>query len=198
MQPCSPVCEAHLDLSRSSFCFHTHLTNTTVNRTGGSFIEKSNKGHSPELPTLVVKWMETLSRDVTWLRSDAFLKNHRSPDNLKRNFSKFSEATLLSAIPLRARQRNVPATLPSLPKGAGARGDGVAKQIDLGPRWEPGPPPERSAACLQRAALRVVPEQQSIHIPPARPSSRCESAPCSRALCYADPSPRRCVCGGLS
>jgi hypothetical protein len=163
------------------------------NRTGGSFIEKSNKGHSPELPTLVVKWMETLSRDVTWLRSDAFLKNHRSPDNLKRNCSKFSEATLLSAsLPTR------PATLPSLPKGAGARGDGVAKQIDLGPRWEPGPPPERSAACLQRAALRVVPEQQSIHIPPARPSSRCESAPCSRALCYADPSPRRCVCGGLS
>ena len=40
-------------------------------RTGGSFIEKSNKGHSPELPTLVVKWMETLSRDVTWLLSDA-------------------------------------------------------------------------------------------------------------------------------
>ncbi len=38
----------------------------------------------------------------------------------------------------------------------------MAKQIDLGPRWEPGPPPERSAACLQRAALRVVPEQQSI------------------------------------
>jgi hypothetical protein len=162
-------------------------------RTGGSFIEKSNKGHSPELPTLVVKWMETLSRDVTWLRSDAFLKNHRSPENLNRNCSKFSEATLLSAsLPTR------PATLPSLPKGAGARGDGVAKQIDLGPRWEPGPPPERSAACLQRAALRVVPEQQSIHIPPARPSSRCESAPCSRALCYADPSPRRCVCGGLS
>ena len=28
--------------------------------------------------------------DVTWLRSDAFLKNHRSPDNLKRNCSKFS------------------------------------------------------------------------------------------------------------
>ena len=43
-----------------------------------------------------------------------------------------------------------------LPVAAGARGDGVAKQIDLGPRWDPGPPPERSAACLQRAALRVV------------------------------------------
>ena len=121
---------------------------------GGFSIEKTYKGHSPEPPTLVVKWMETLSRDVTWLRSDAFLKNHRSPENLNRNCSKFSEATLLSAsLPTR------PATLPSLPKGAGARGDGVAKQIDLGPRWEPGPPPERSAACLQRAALRVVPEQ---------------------------------------
>ena len=43
--------------------------------------------------------METLSRDVTWLRSDAFLKNHRSPDNLKRNCSKFSEATLFVSIP---------------------------------------------------------------------------------------------------
>ena len=61
----------------------------------------------------MVKWMETLSRDVTWLRSDAFLKNHRSPDNLKRNCSKFSEATLLSAsLPTR------PATLPSLPAPA--------------------------------------------------------------------------------
>ena len=47
--------------------------------------------------------METLSRDITWLRKDAFLKNHRSPDNLKRNCSKFSEATLLSAsLPTRA------------------------------------------------------------------------------------------------
>jgi hypothetical protein len=192
MQPCSPVCEAHLDLSRSSFCFHTHLTNTTVNRTGGSFIEKSNKGHSPEPPTLVVKWMETLSRDVTWLRSDAFLKNHRSPDNLKRNCSKFSEATLFVSIP------PYPCCNPALPVAAGARGDGVAKQIDLGPRWDPRPPPERSVACRHRAALRVVPEQQSIPSPPARLSSRCESAPCSRALCCADPSPRRCVCGGLS
>ena len=51
---------------------------------------------------------------------------------------------------------------------------------------------------MKRAALRVVPEQQSIPIPSSRPSSRCESAPCSRALCDADPSPRRCVCGGLS
>ena len=106
--------------------------------------------------------METLSRDVTWLRSDAFLKNHRSPDNLKRNCSKFSEATLFVSIPPYSRCN------PALPVAAGARGDGVAKQIDLGPRWEPGPPPERSAACLQRAALRVVPEQQSIHIPGVR------------------------------
>ena len=36
-------------------------------RTGGFSIEKTYKGHSPEPPTLVVKQMETLSRDVTWL-----------------------------------------------------------------------------------------------------------------------------------
>ena len=41
-------------------------------RTGGSSIKTNYKGHSPDPPTLVVKWMETLSRDVTWLRSDAF------------------------------------------------------------------------------------------------------------------------------
>jgi hypothetical protein len=40
----------------------------------GSSIKKTYKGHSQEPPTLVVKWMETLSRDVTWLRSDAFKK----------------------------------------------------------------------------------------------------------------------------
>ena len=33
--------------------------------TGGSSIKKSFKGHSPDPPTLVVKWMGTLSRDVT-------------------------------------------------------------------------------------------------------------------------------------
>jgi hypothetical protein len=43
-------------------------------RTGGSSIKKIYKGHSPEPPTLVVKCKETLSRDVTWLRSDAFKK----------------------------------------------------------------------------------------------------------------------------
>ena len=37
--------------------------------------------------------METLSRDVTWLRSDAFSKNLQRLDHLKRNGSKFSEAT---------------------------------------------------------------------------------------------------------
>ncbi len=41
-------------------------------RTGGVSIEKTYKGHSPEPPILVVKWMATLSRDITWLRSDAF------------------------------------------------------------------------------------------------------------------------------
>ena len=97
-------------------------------------------------------------------------------DNLKRNCSKFSEATLFVSIP------PYPCCNPALPVAAGARGDGVAKQIDLGPRWEPGPPPERSAACLQRAALRVVPEQQSIHIPPALPSSRCECAVLTRSV----------------
>jgi len=169
-------------------------------RTGGFSIEKTYKGHSPEPPTLVVKWMETPSRDVTWLRSDAFLKNHQWPYNLKRNGSKFSEATRLFSIPPYSPGN------PPLTAGAGARGDGVAKQMDLGPRWEPGPPPESSAACLQHAALRVVPEQQSIHIPPAHPSSRCESAPCSRvsamltlrsgAACagvYLDSARSRCV-----
>ena len=121
-------------------------------RTGGSSIKKTYKGHSQDPPTLVVKWMETLSRDVTWLRSDAFLKNHRSPDNLKRNCSKFSEATLFVSIP------PYPCCNPALPVAAGARGDGVAKQIDLGPRWDPRPPPERSVACRHRAALRVEPE----------------------------------------
>ena len=48
--------------------------------------------------------------------------------------------------------------LAGLPVAAGARGDGVAKQIDLGPRWDPRPPPERSVACRHRAALRVEPE----------------------------------------
>ena len=76
----------------------------TVYRTGGSFIEKTYKGHSPEPPTLVVKWMETLSRDVTWLRSDAFLKNHRSPDNLKRNCSKFLKRPSCQHPSLLARQ----------------------------------------------------------------------------------------------
>jgi hypothetical protein len=44
------------------------------NRTGGSSIKKIYKGHSQDPPTLVVKCKETLSRDVTWLRSDAFKK----------------------------------------------------------------------------------------------------------------------------
>jgi hypothetical protein len=43
-------------------------------RTGGSSIKKIYKGHSQDPPTLVVKCKETLSRDVTWLRSDAFKK----------------------------------------------------------------------------------------------------------------------------
>jgi hypothetical protein len=44
-------------------------------RTGGSSIKKIYKGHSQDPPpTLVVKCKETLSRDVTWLRSDAFTK----------------------------------------------------------------------------------------------------------------------------
>ena len=41
---------------------------------GSSSIKKDYKGHSPEPPTLVVKCKETLSRDVTLLRSDAFKK----------------------------------------------------------------------------------------------------------------------------
>jgi hypothetical protein len=41
---------------------------------GSSIIKKDYKGHSPEPPTLVVKCKETLSRDVTLLRSDAFKK----------------------------------------------------------------------------------------------------------------------------
>ena len=49
--------------------------------TGGSSIKKSYKGHSQDPPTLVVKCKETLSRDVTWLRSDAF-KNISSRDGL--------------------------------------------------------------------------------------------------------------------
>ena len=43
-------------------------------RTGGSSIKKTYKGHSQDPPKPVVKWMETLSRDITWLRSDAFKK----------------------------------------------------------------------------------------------------------------------------
>jgi hypothetical protein len=35
-------------------------------------VQRANKGHSQDPPILVVKWMATLSRDVTWLRSDAF------------------------------------------------------------------------------------------------------------------------------
>jgi len=49
--------------------------NALLRCTGGFSIEKTFKGHPPEPPTLVVMWMETLSRDITWLRSDA-LKNH--------------------------------------------------------------------------------------------------------------------------
>ena len=124
-------------------------------------IKKTYKGHSQDPPTLVVKWMETLSRDVTWLRSDAFKKISCGAGSFKtKRFEIFSIDPLCHHPP-------------PLPVGAGARGDGVAKQIDLGPRWDPGPPPERSVACRHRAALRVVPEQQSIPSPPARPSSRC-------------------------
>jgi hypothetical protein len=57
------------------------------------FNKKIYKGHSPEPPKLVVKCKETLSRDVTWLRSDAF-KKICCWAGLFKIQRKFSEATL--------------------------------------------------------------------------------------------------------
>ena len=42
-----------------SFCSKESFSPHIRNRTGGFSIEKTYKGHSPEPPTLVVKWMET-------------------------------------------------------------------------------------------------------------------------------------------
>ncbi len=55
---------------------HSTTPTYTVRRDGparrtGSSIKKFYKGHSQDPPTLVVKCKETLSRDVTWLRSIA-------------------------------------------------------------------------------------------------------------------------------
>ena len=65
-------CTRPQKVNRCDFDFTGNAVSPLLDRTGGSSIKTNYKGHSPDPPTLVVKWMETLSRDVTWLRSDAF------------------------------------------------------------------------------------------------------------------------------
>jgi hypothetical protein len=126
-----------------------------------------------------------------------FKKSAAGLDHLKQNVSKFLKqpfVILLETLP----QVQVPAGKPSLTgarrTGARDRGHGVAKQIDLGPR----------AGMPRRAGMSPVPSVARRSSPRHAPSAGayvvkvCACSPCSHALCYADPAPWRCVCGGLS
>ena len=135
--------------------------------------------------------METLSRDVTWLRSDAFLKNHRSPDNLKRNCSKFSEATLFVSIPPYSLQpcprsaQPVPVPPPCTARGSAAplpsshRGVHRALTVedDTGTSSQ-GPRRPRVAFRTPRPveALRIRLRAQPVPVPPSLHGTRLSRA----------------------
>jgi hypothetical protein len=122
--------------------------------TGGSSIKKNYKGHSQDPPTLVVKCKETLSRGYGAM---LLKKSAAGLDYLKCNVSKFSEATLAGA------RR----------PGAGARGHGVEKQIDLGPR---AGMPRRLEVCDGRPhRLHVLWRARSCSIRALLTQPRCRS-----------------------